>query len=69
MNQSCSFINNKSNQCKFKSTNQYNNKDYCTRHYNEILLEFNNNHSKNQYIKQKSIEVCPYCKASQLISC
>lgn len=33
------------------------------------LLEFNNNHSKNQYIKQKSIEVCPYCKASQLISC
>ena len=33
------------------------------------LLEFTNNHSSNQHIKQKSIALCPYCKTSQLIYC
>lgn len=31
------------------------------------LLEFNNNHSRTQYIQQKSIEKCPYCKAGRIL--
>jgi serine/threonine protein kinase len=38
----CSFILKNYNQCKNKYSKIYNDIPYCTRHYNKLILEFNN---------------------------
>ena len=55
----CSYIviyNNNHHQCKFKSTNQYNNIYYCTRHYNILKLKNDENKLKNDENKLKNDE-------------
>ena len=43
----CAFILKNYNQCKNKCNKELNNIPYCTRHYNKLILEFNNSNQAN----------------------
>ena len=43
----CAFILKNYNQCKNKCSKEFNSIPYCTRHYNKLILEFNNSNKHN----------------------